>query len=262
LHHSHRFDPRGGIGGLAHAVRSGSSHAACSLLDREEKGIAWLPVAGRAAREALCRRLLAGFSPLATAATPTEALAAVGRFGVLCAQHHGPQGTDELIHLARRSLAQAGHAPAYGTWYHGRPVMVLENDPELGLFNGDVGVALRSPSAPGRLLVHFLAPDSGSTRAFSPAQLPAHQTAYALTVHKSQGSEYDEVLLCLPDRPSPVLSRELVYTGITRARERLAVLGRPDVLRAAIDRPVRRSSGLAARLWGDLADGPPAEEDA
>ncbi|MDP2314842.1 MAG: ATP-binding domain-containing protein [Pseudomonadota bacterium] len=126
-------------------------------------------------------------------------------------------------------------------WYRGRPVMVTHNDAGQRLYNGDVGLAW--PAADGTLLVHFPV-SHGPPRTFSPTRLPAHETVYAMTVHKSQGSEFDRVLLVLPDEVSPVLTRELLYTGATRAKKEVVVLGSADVVRAAVEARVERSSGL------------------
>jgi exodeoxyribonuclease V alpha subunit len=137
----------------------------------------------------------------------------------------------------------AGTSP----WFVGRPVMVLRNDPVLKLFNGDIGIAL--PDAQGALTVVF--PDSaGGFRSVPPVRLPEHQTAFAMTVHKAQGSEFDAVHLLLPARASPVLTRELVYTALTRARRGLDVGASAAVLGAACARSVGRLGGLRARLAG------------
>ncbi len=131
------------------------------------------------------------------------------------------------------------------SWFAGRPVMVTRNDYALGLFNGDIGIAL--PGAGGALRVYFRSGD-GNLRAVSPAALPPHDTAFALTVHKSQGSEFEHAALVLPSTFSRVLSRELVYTAITRARQRVEVIGSRAVLSQAVATPTQRDSGLAARI--------------
>lgn len=129
-------------------------------------------------------------------------------------------------------------------WYHGRPVILQHNDYRVGLFNGDSGICMKDEH--GHLRVWF--ETSASTRALLPTALPRHDSAYAMTVHKSQGSEFDRVHLLLPYRDMPVLSRELIYTGITRARNALTLHGSEKALLAAIGRSTRRHSGLAARL--------------
>jgi exodeoxyribonuclease V alpha subunit len=148
--------------------------------------------------------------------------------------------------MAAQVRRVAGVTLAVGAqWFAGRPVMVTRNDYALGLFNGDIGIAL--PGAGGALRVYFRTSDGG-LRAVSPAALPPHDTAFALTVHKSQGSEFEHAVLMLPSAFSRVLSRELVYTAITRARERVEVIGARAVLAQAIATPTQRDSGLAARI--------------
>ena len=134
----------------------------------------------------------------------------------------------------------------------GRPVMVTKNDYPLRLFNGDMGITLPDPDGNQELRVFFPSAD-GEVRKFPPLRLPEHETVYALTVHKSQGSEFDRVLLILPDRDAPVLTRELIYTGITRAREQVEIWGEETTFCRALSRRIQRSSGLREALWG--ADG-------
>jgi exodeoxyribonuclease V alpha subunit len=141
-------------------------------------------------------------------------------------------------------IAESGADPR-SPWYPGRPVVVLRNDDLLGVFNGDIGIAL--PAAGGRLMVHFAARDGGF-RTVAPVRIPAHKTAFATTVHKSQGSEFDDVLVLLPAQRSRVATRELLYTALTRARRRVTLCAGSDVLVQAIESPTRRRSGLLARL--------------
>jgi exodeoxyribonuclease V alpha subunit len=127
--------------------------------------------------------------------------------------------------------------------------MVTRNDHTLRLYNGDVGIVLPEPGDPTRLSVAFPGGDGG-VRHVSPARVPEHETVYAMTVHKSQGSEFDRVLLLLPPEPSRVVTRELLYTAVTRARARVAVWGTEAVVRAGVAARVERSSGLRDALWG------------
>lgn len=252
LRHSYRFDSQGGVGGLARAINRADAPEAKALLDAGADGVGWIPAKAGARLDLLLgERLRAGFSPLIRAQEPLAALRAFGGFGVLCAHRAGPRGVDAVNRLVRQELAKAGLVPAKGEWYHGRPVMVATNDYQVGLYNGDVGIALADPDDPARLRVHFLAPDGQSTREFSPAQLPDHATVFGMTIHKSQGSEFSEVIVSLPERASLVLTRELVYTAVTRAKRTAWVLGEATVLEDAIQRPVHRASGLRERLWGE-----------
>jgi exodeoxyribonuclease V alpha subunit len=125
---------------------------------------------------------------------------------------------------------------------------VTRNDYGLRLFNGDVGIALSDPANGGALRIFFPAPD-GAMRKFEPYRLPEHETVFAMTVHKSQGTEFDRVLLVLPEGDARVLTRELLYTGVTRARKRVDLWSGEEALRAAMSRRIERASGLRDALW-------------
>lgn len=197
--------------------------------------------------------LLAHWRSLADAPDPATALALSQRVRLLTAVRAGPQGARGLN--ARIEELLSGRRPgAAPTYFHGRLLLVTENSYRHRLFNGDIGLCLED--AAGVLKAWFPGDIPGAVRAFHPAALPRHDSAFAMTVHKAQGSEFDEVWLQLPRKPSRVLSRELVYTAITRARTRLHVAGSAQVLRDALARHAERVSGLGWRLGGD--DGQPA----
>ncbi|GAB2518112.1 exodeoxyribonuclease V subunit alpha [Lysobacter humi (ex Lee et al. 2017)] len=225
---------------LAEAVRRGDAAAALSTLRTGARGLHWhedaLDPLAPPTREAVLRPWRA----LRAVREPAEALAQLGRCRVLTALRDGPQGATQLN--ARIELALAG--PQREPYFHGRLLMVTENSAKHGLFNGDVGVCLRDVD--GTLLAWFEGADG--VRGFHPAALPAHASAFATTVHKAQGSEFDAVWLQLPSVETRVLSRELVYTGLTRARSELHVLGPASTLDFALARHARRVSGLARRL--------------
>jgi exodeoxyribonuclease V alpha subunit len=187
------------------------------------------------------------------------ALDALGRLRMLCAHRAGPVGVSTWNTRAERWLAadagepsgssrpeNAGAEPGDGGWYPGRPVVVTENDYSLDLFNGDTGVAIARPG--GGLVVAFRR--AAGTVAVSPARLAAVQTAFAMTAHRAQGSEFDQVVVLLPSPTSRVLTRELLFTAVTRARRHLVVVGTEESVRAAVGRPIARASGLTAALWG------------
>ncbi|MED5372422.1 MAG: exodeoxyribonuclease V subunit alpha [Myxococcota bacterium] len=250
LTHSYRFDDSSGIGALARAINAGSSSDTLGVLaDTRFKDVALRELSGGGPRKsrALRAALLSGFSPLCQLQDPAQALDALGRLRVLCAHRKGAWGVRALNQLAQGLLAGQGLIPLGEDWYPGRPVMITRNDYTLELFNGDVGIALRDAS--GRLLVWFEGSD-GAPRAVHPARLPPHETVYATTVHKSQGSEFDRVLLLLPAHRSPLLTRELLYTGVTRARKQVEIFGTRQVLGAGVLERVQRASGLRAALWG------------
>lgn len=250
LRHSFRFDDASGIGGLAHAINQPDADEAVGLLDAGADGVEWIQVEHETrVAEVLGGRLRDGFAALSQASDPLAAVAALSRLGVLCAHRKGWRGVETINRVARAELVKAKLVSSSGDWFHGRPIMVLANDNQIGLYNGDVGVTVADPGDPARFRVHFLGADGQSTRAFAPAQLPMHVTAYGMTIHKSQGSEFNDVIVCLPERSSPVLTRELLYTAVTRARKRVFVLGEETILREAIGRPVHRASGLRGLLW-------------
>jgi exodeoxyribonuclease V alpha subunit len=255
LQQSYRFGSRSGIGQLARAVHNNDTTQAMHLLQGEHfDDLAWRPLrAPMTLHQHLTASIHVGFRPyldlVKAGAAPADVFAALDRFRVLCAHRSGPVGAAALNQQIEDLLQAARLIDARHPWYPGRPVMITRNDYALRLFNGDVGITLPDPEASGRLRVYFPAPDD-SMRRLSPLRLPAHETVYAMTVHKSQGSEFDDVLFVLGDEHSAVLTRELLYTGITRARLRTAICGTEAVLRAAIGRRLQRSSGLREALWG------------
>ncbi len=151
-----------------------------------------------------------------------------------------------LNQMTEEILEEAGLIRPQNPWYARRPIMITRNDYNLKLFNGDIGLLLPDTDS-GEPRAFFPGPDN-ALRKFLPLRLPEHETAYAMTVHKSQGSEFDRVLLILPERESPVLSRELLYTGITRARTSVELWFDEKVFHAALARRVTRTSGLCDAL--------------
>ena len=177
----------------------------------------------------------------------SAALDALGSFRLLCAHRRGPAGARSWATQLERWMQSSidGFAPV-GQWYVGRPLLVTANDYSLGLYNGDTGVLISDSE--GRTTAAF--ERSGVVVEVSPSRLQAVETVYAMTVHKSQGSQFDTVALMLPEPDSRVLTRELLYTAVTRAKQRVVIVGSEESLRTAIERPISRSSGLRRRLWG------------
>ncbi len=182
-------------------------------------------------------------------------LEALQSFRVLAIEHGGPYGVRQLNARIEAVLRKQGaleeESTGEGPWYHGRPVMVQENNYFLQLFNGDMGVCLRDAESGGQPRVFFPHPEGG-TRDFAPSRLPRHDTAFAMTVHKSQGTEFDSVLLVLPPHSEhALLVRELLYTGLSRPRRRLHLCGAEASIKQAVLRRYSRASGLRRRLWGE-----------
>jgi exodeoxyribonuclease V alpha subunit len=225
---------------IADAVRRGDADAAIAALRAGAAGVHFHEDALDPLAPATRDALLSGWRELRACSEPGDALARVNRTRLLTALREGPQGAAQLN--ARIELALAGAQRE--TYFHGRLLMVTENSARHGLFNGDVGVCLRDVD--GAAIAWFEGSDG--PRAFHPGALPAHASAFATTVHKAQGSEFDAVWLQLPSVDTRVLSRELVYTGLTRARRELHVLGPAAAIELALARHARRVSGLAHRL--------------
>ena len=249
LRRNYRFEADSGIGRLAEATQRGDLPALRRLLHEGRDDLQWIAdgetAPGRASRDAM----LQGFAPYLDVLQrdPQDhaaALAAFARFRVLCALRKGPRGVEAVNAWLLQQLLPGAAGPV--ATQPGRPVMVLRNEPLLGLFNGDLGLMLPGPD--GRLGAVFPAAEGLPPRWLPALRLPEHQTAFAMTVHKSQGSEFDTLLLLLPAQRSRVLGRELLYTAVTRARQRVTLAAPAEVLAAAVDSPTRRHSGLLARL--------------
>ncbi|PPT18272.1 exodeoxyribonuclease V subunit alpha [Xanthomonas arboricola] len=285
---------------LADAVRAGDADTALALLRSGELAGVHFHEDGEDPLTLGRDALLAHWRALADAHDPAAALRDAARLRLLTAVRAGPQGARGLNARIEQLLAETGSGArrlgAASPWFQGRLLLITENSYRHGLFNGDVGICLRSEAGPssgrsdegassgpgqpggtasrrdpgtdsraqGPLVAWFEGDGDGQVRGFHPAALPAHESAFAMTVHKAQGSEFDTVWLQLPTRDARVLSRELLYTGITRARRALHLAGSEAVIRSALARHAARISGLAWRLGAQQQAAPakPATEPA
>ncbi len=265
LQKSYRFDARSGIGQLAKAVNSGSAQNVDNVWHKDFSDIAKFPIDSQHYNQ-LIQSLVTEYAPYLKRASQTEmdpdsgeperierrakaALDAFAQCRLLCAVREGDFGVAGLNlriekALAARKLIQVQDE----IWYHGRPVMVTRNDHALGLYNGDIGICIRDEvEGEGKLKVFFELPD-GSVKSVLPSRVPEHETAYAMTIHKSQGSEFSHTLMILPPDFTPILTRELIYTGITRAKHRLSLYVDDRVVKRGIKVKTERASGLVSRL--------------
>lgn len=251
LDKTHRFADSSGILELSQAINLGDIAAAKTILqsfDFGRPGVRGreLP-APKDLKQTLRNEVLPPFASLIRETDPACALQALGQFRILCALRRGPYGVEAINRSIEQILAEAGVIAPRQRNYAGRPILITRNDPPLKLFNGDMGILL--PDAASGELHAWFATSDGGVRSVIPLRLPGHETAFAMTIHKSQGSEFERVLMILPDRENPVLTRELLYTGITRASQQVELWSREAVLFKAIAQSVRRSSGLRDALW-------------
>ncbi len=250
LRQNYRFGNDSGIYRLSQAVNDADASRALDVLaaSRGSSDLSSRPLpAPDGLKEQLQPIVLEGFTPSLRARNPADALALLGRFRILSPLRSGPYGVENLNALVEEILLEAGLLRGRGAFPAGRAVLVTRNDYNLKLFNGDIGL-IQPDLATSQMRVWFPAA-GGGTRSFLPLRLPEHESAYALTVHKSQGSEFERVLLILPKEDSRVLTRELVYTGLTRASAHVELWADEPILRAAIGRRTIRRSGLREALW-------------
>jgi exodeoxyribonuclease V alpha subunit len=251
LRRVHRF--AGAIAELAEAVRGGNVEIALDILAAGHDDVRWIDVdvadeLARPALRALRDAAVAAGKRVVDAARAGDARAAMdalGAFRILCAHRRGPYGVASWNAVVENWLADELDRFAEDTFYVGRPLMVTRNDYSLRLYNGDTGVIVANED--GRKTAVFERP--GGSVEISPARLEAVETVHALTIHKSQGSQVDAVAILVPAETSRILTRELFYTAVTRARTSVLVCGTAGAIHAALHRPVAHASGLEPRLW-------------
>ncbi|MGD0950522.1 MAG: exodeoxyribonuclease V subunit alpha [Candidatus Binatia bacterium] len=251
LTHSYRYGPQSGIGTLARAINSGDAGTALEILKSGDyRNVARVqPEEGEELSEELRAAALRGFGSYLHTQQPLERLRALEKFRVLCAHRRGPMGVERVNGQIEAALADAGLIRPDSSAYVGRPVLVTRNDYQIELFNGDVGIIVDDPERTAGKLALFLGA-AETVRRLSPSRLPPHETVFAMSVHKSQGSEFDEVAVLLPERISAVVTRELLYTAVTRARHKVTVYASREMVKHAITHRIERGSGLRDRLWG------------
>jgi len=236
------------IAAIAGYINRGESAAVLALLDDPalesivRASPDWLEYAGK--------KYIA-FLDAAGSASGTADVAALfslfSEFRILCAVRQGPFGVHTVNDSIERFLASVGFECNRNEWYIGKPIIVTRNDYTLGLYNGDIGICLPDFDGDGDLVIWFESED-GEYRTCLPVRLPASDTVWAMTIHKSQGSEFDEVLVLLPEDDIPILSREILYTAVTRAREKALILGENEVFETTISRRIERLSGFTDNL--------------
>ncbi|MDR8391587.1 exodeoxyribonuclease V subunit alpha [Aliifodinibius sp. S!AR15-10] len=248
LEKSYRFGEESGIGQLAGSILKGREEQVHDILQSSKfKDVSlkrFEDLSGFS--DILGEVLLDHFNKIVNRAGIEPALASISELGILCVHRRGPLGANQVNLLIEKILRQNGLIPMTSEWYVGKPVMVTRNDYSLGLRNGELGITLEDEN--GDLKVYFQKSE-GSHRSFYPSRLSEIETAYAITVHKSQGSEFNDIAIVLPQQVSAVSSREMLYTAVTRARNSCTIIGSQLVLAGTVERKTDRSSGLKDRLW-------------
>lgn len=278
LNRTYRFEGESSIGRFAMACLApdfDAGRAAEPLFDpRSADAARFDPGDGRALPEAVLAAILDGYAATYAHLDAADRVAPEGepafhrhtldrfdRFRVLCAHTRGALGVEGVNAAVRQALAGQGRSTT-GTFWPGRPILVRRNDYDVGLYNGDIGLVVTRSDGEGnaRTFVAFPGPDAlpkdgppppdaQLVRYVLPARLPEHDTCFALTIHKSQGSEYDEVMVVLPARPSRIVTRELLYTGVTRAKKKVNLVAERAAFVKALGETVQRASGLRDALW-------------
>lgn len=248
-----RFEDDGGIGELSSLVNAGEIEKTLSLLKRKDDIAFKNFYSSDDFFKEIERRIDELVSDLSMACSPVEALEKLNRFKILCAVRRGRFGSDKINSMAEKILFRKNRTTKKSSynnqWDNGRPILITKNDYKRELFNGDMGIIMPDQNLQNDQLYAFFPGRHGTARKFFPSQLPEHKTAFAITVHKSQGSEFDEILLVLPDKDNPALTREMIYTGITRARKKVTVCGTKRILALSISKRIDRASGLLDALW-------------
>ena len=254
LQKQYRHGPRSGIGRLCNAIRDGDGEQALALLNSAEYDDICL--INPPERTLLERKLFADTLQKSAAVAslrvalaqkePAAMLAELAASRILCPLRRGPFGVEAINEIIERLFDSEGLIRRAGRLYERRPIVVTRNDHGLQLYNGDSGIVTRDPQD-GRLKACFMAFD-GALRTVSALRLPPHESAFAMTVHRSQGSEFDRVLILLPPTPNPIMTRELLYTAVSRARSKVEIWGNPQSVLDACKHTVERTSGLVDRL--------------
>ena len=246
LKKSHRFDDA--IKKLAQAVNIQQEDIAWRILNGGNENIALLEenladyVAAQQADYLQLIKAGAGFD---------EVYRAFNRFQVLCANKLGKNSVADVNYWAEQKLSGQNLITLSGLWYSGRPVMITQNTPALHLYNGDMGICMPDKDQGGKFMVFFQRAD-GSVKKYLPARLPHCETVFAMTIHKSQGSEFEEVLIVLPEAINPVLTKELLYTAITRAKKTVKLVANEAVFAATVRQKVKRITGLVDKFQAEI----------
>ncbi len=257
LRQNFRFAKDSRLHRLCQAVKTGDADRAVQLIEADKGGIRSIPLPPpKGLKKELRSALLAHYAQLHSEYNPHVALKLLAERCLLSPLRKGPYGVEALNRTMESLLSLRHPSIREERYYHGKPILITENSYELNLFNGEIGVMLASPDQPLDLQAWFYGESRSEVRKFPVSALPAFETGYAMTVHKAQGSEYQKVYLILPPKKAPILTRELVYTALSRSRKTVDIWAHFPILKFAIGNRTRRSSGIVDRLCAHgLTDG-------
>jgi exodeoxyribonuclease V alpha subunit len=245
LKKSHRFG--GIIKELAVAVNQQQPEAAWQFLRTSDETVALL-------EQDLIGHIAGQYAPylalVKNGADFIDIYRAFNRFQVLCSNHQGKKGVSDINYRVEQKLFVQKHIHLAGTWYAGRPVMITQNTAALHLYNGDIGLCLQDKEQNNKLMV-FFQDANGHIKKYLPSRLPNCETVFAMTIHKSQGSEFEDVLIVLPETINPVLTKELLYTGITRAKKTIKMAASKAIFSATVAQKIERVTGLIDKFKTD-----------
>jgi exodeoxyribonuclease V alpha subunit len=252
LTQSFRFSQDSDIGLLANMINQGNGVGAVELLKQSSSGLSWQASSEKSRQTSIPDWVLQSLVRVVKSETVSQALDEFNRTRILCAVHKGPYGIDAINRLITERLYPQRAFDSTDD-YHAKPILITANDYEQNLFNGDTGLLWRDEN--GKLLACFR-DENNNIRSYPIYSLPQHTTAWAMTIHKSQGSEFESVFVVLPDNEdSAVVTRELLYTGVTRAQHKLLIQSSEKVFIAACEKLTQRSSGLANKLgWDNIQE--------
>lgn len=266
LNHTYRFGKDSGVGALSRAIKNGQSDRVLQLLNQQYTErpdgqfydvLKWIPLKEGTSYRQLQNRVagqirslvLTEMKPFHDAVKKRDfvaALKALDAFRVLCAHRKGPLGVVGFNQAIEKWLVKAGRISTQSPDYVGRPILIRKNDSEQDLYNGDIGF-IAADEEYGKVAI-FSGTADKPFRRVPIGRLPTHQTVYAMTVHKSQGSQLTHALMVVPMAPSRLITRELLYTGVTRAAKRVTMMGAESTLRAGVNEVIKRASGLGEAL--------------
>ncbi|HLR38206.1 MAG TPA: exodeoxyribonuclease V subunit alpha, partial [Chitinophagaceae bacterium] len=242
LKHSHRFSDDEGIGKLSKAIIHSQKEIIQGFFENTDARVLMDTQNDRS----IFPNFVAGYKSYIEETDIKSAFKKLNQLRVLCAVREGPDGIYALNREIERLLERKGWIIKNSDFYENRPVIINSNNYELGLFNGDIGIVRKDNN--GVLKVWFEESD-GSLKSVFPSFIDSAETVFAMTIHKSQGSEFQKVMVVLPEiEELPLLTRELLYTGVTRAREKVILRGKKEVILASVDKKVQRASGIAERI--------------